>query len=169
MNRFPTFMLAAMAALVLTTSSCKKGDDGVQPTDNTATPAFVGKNLVMTSFQVNPAIDLDGDGKLDTDLMVFLRACDKDNTLIFEKNGTLSGSNGQLSCADDEAADPSAVKPSHWTYNEQTKIIRIVKDSDATDISEWKVLEASTTGLKAEVSVPDQNQSSKTTMTWKAL
>ncbi|QDK80316.1 hypothetical protein EXU85_17585 [Spirosoma sp. KCTC 42546] len=168
MNRFPTFMLAVMATLVLATSSCKKGDDGVQPADNTATPAFVGKNLVMTSFQVNPAIDLDGDGKLDTDLMVFLRACDKDNTLVFEKNGTLSGSNGQLSCSDNEA-DPSAVKPSHWTYNEQTKTIRIVKDSDATDVSEWKVLEASATGLKAEVSIADPSQTSKTLMTWKAL
>lgn len=168
MKRLPTFLLAAMATLMLATSSCKKGDDGVQPVDNTVTPAFVGKNLVMTSFQVNPAIDLDGDGKLDTDLMVFLRACDKDNTLIFEKNGTLSGSNGQLSCSDDDA-DPSAVKPSHWTYNEQTKIIRIVKDDDATDVSEWKVLEASASGLKAEVSIPGSNQTSKTIMTWKAL
>jgi hypothetical protein len=65
MNRFTTLMLAVTAAITLTTSSCKKGDEVVQPTDNT--PAFVGKNLVMTSFQINPAIDLDGDGKVDTD------------------------------------------------------------------------------------------------------
>ncbi|MVM41966.1 hypothetical protein GO730_37080 [Spirosoma sp. HMF3257] len=168
MKRFTTCLLAAIATLSLVTSSCKKGDDGVQPANNSSTPAFVGKNLIMTSFQVDPAIDLDGDGKLDTDLTVFLRACDKDNTIVFEKNGTLSGSNGQLSCSDDES-DPSAIKPSHWTYNEQTKIIHITKDSDATDMSDWKVMEASANGLKVELSVNEPGQSYKTIMTWKAL
>lgn len=168
MNRFTTLMLAVAAAVTLTTSSCKKGDEAVQPTPVDNTPAFVGKNLVMTSFQLNPAIDMDGDGKVDSDLMVFLRDCDKDNTIVFEKNGKLSGGNGQLSCSDDDA-DPSAVKPSHWTYNAQTKTIQIVKDDDPSDASEWKVVDASASGLKVEISVDEPTRSYKTIMTWKAI
>ncbi|MVM33552.1 hypothetical protein GO755_26175 [Spirosoma sp. HMF4905] len=167
MNRFTTSILAVMATLTLTISSCKKDNGAVQPTTDNSL-AFVGKNLMMTSFQVNPAIDLDGDGKLDSDLTVFLRACDKDNTIIFEKNGTMSGSNGQLSCSDDES-DPSTVKPSHWTYNEQTKTIHIVEDGDPTDVSDWKVVEASASGLKVELSVTEPTKSYTTIMTWKAL
>ncbi|UFH54296.1 hypothetical protein [Spirosoma sp. KNUC1025] len=166
MNRLNSLLLAATATLMLTTSSCKKDSETVQP--GGSEPAFVGKAMMMTSFQVNPAIDLDADGKLDTDLTIFLRDCDKDNTITFEKNGVMSGSNGQLSCSSDEA-DPSAAKPSHWTYNESTKTIRIVKDNDPTDVSEWKVVDASASGLKVEVSVNEPTRSYKTIMVWKPV
>jgi hypothetical protein len=168
MNRFTTLMLALTATITLTTTACKKGDDSTQPTPVDNTPAFVGKNLMMTSFQINPAIDLNGDGTLDNDLMIFLEDCDKDNTIIFEKNGKLSGSNGALVCTNGDD-DPSAVEPSHWTYNAQTKTLKIIKDSDATDVSEWKVVEASASGLKVEIGVEEAAQSYKTIMTWKAI
>ncbi|SFD88349.1 hypothetical protein [Spirosoma endophyticum] len=168
MNRVTTPLLTAVAAFVLTLSSCKKESDSVQPmaTDNNL--IFVGKNLRMTSFEVNPAIDLDGDGKLDTDLTVFLRDCEKDNNLVFEKNGQLSGSNGPLACSDNET-DPSVAQPSHWTYNEQTKTIHIVKDNDATDVSDWRVLDASASGLKVEISVTEPSNPYKTIMTLRAI
>ena len=168
MNRFTTPMLAAMAAFMLTLSSCTKESDSVQPTSTKNNLMFVGKDLRMTSFQINPAIDLDGDGKLDTDLTVFLRDCEKDNTLVFEKNGQLSGNEGQLACSNNET-DSSVAKPSHWTYNEQTKTIHIVKDNDATDVSDWKVLEASASGLKVEISITEPSKSYKTIMTFKAI
>ncbi|QHV97480.1 hypothetical protein [Spirosoma endbachense] len=172
MKRFNTFILAIAAVLVVSLSGCKKENDTVVQPDGTTTGtgslAFVGKNLMMTSFQISPAIDMDGDGKIDPDLMVFMRPCDKDNTVVFEKGGKLSGSNGQLSCANDQA-DPSVVKPSTWSYNEQTKIIRIINGTDATDVSEWKVIEASSTTLKVEVSVKEDGDSHKAIMSWKAV
>ncbi|MBD2753644.1 hypothetical protein [Spirosoma validum] len=166
MNRFNTLLLVAAATLLLA-SAYNKANVPVKAEASNNTPAFIGKNLTMTSFQVNPAIDLDADGKLDTDLTIFLRDCDKDNTVTFEKGGVMSGSNGPLSCSANEVA-PS-IKPSHWTYDPSTKTIRIVKDNDATDVSEWKVLEASGNSLKVEISVTEPTQSYKTITTWKSV
>lgn len=169
MNRLTTLILATTATLMLTTSACKKETETVQPTNGMdGTPAFVGKNLMMTSFEVSPAIDLDGDGKVDSDLLVFLRPCDRDNTILFEKNGKMSGSNGNLSC-DNTETDPSTVKPSTWSYDAQTKTIRITTNNDPTDVSEWKVVEASANSLKVEVSVVEKQGSHKTIMTWKSV
>ncbi|GAB3955999.1 hypothetical protein GCM10028805_44530 [Spirosoma harenae] len=167
MKRFTTLLLAAVATISLTTSCKKDSVEGTVQPQNQTLP-FVGKSFVMASFQVDPAIDFDGDGKLDTDLTTFLRACDRDNTIIFASNGSLSGSNGQLSCSTDQA-DPSAFKPSHWTYNESTKTIRIVKDNDATDVAEWKILESTASSLKVDVDVNDPTRDYKTIITWKAL
>lgn len=166
MNALTKNTLAVVAMLLLAVTACKKGDEAVEPADTS--PAFVGKNLMMTSFSVNPAIDLDGDGKLDSDLLVFLRPCDRDNTIKFEKNGILTGGNGQLSCDADET-DPSTAKASHWTYNAQTKTIRIISDTDATDVSEWKIVNASATDLTVEIAVSEPTRSYKTVMTWKAV
>lgn len=172
MKRYITFMLALTATLALTLSACKKENDASVQPDGTTTGAnslpFVGKNLQLTSFEINPPIDLDGDGKLDPDLMVFMRPCDKDNTIVFEKGGKMSGSNGQLSCSNDET-DPSTAKPGTWTYNEQTKILRIVDGTDTTDVSEWKVVDASASTLKVEVSVKEDGDAYKAIMTWKAI
>jgi len=172
MKRFTSFVLALTAALMVITSACKKDNETmVQPdgtTTGSGTPVFVGKNLIMSSFQTDPIIDMDGDGKLDPDLLVFMRPCDKDNTLMFEKSGKLSGSNGQLSCSGDET-DPSVVKPSTWTYDEKTKMLRIINSADPTDVSEWKVIEASASMLKVEVSVKEDGDAHKAIMTWKVV
>lgn len=166
MNRLNTLMLVVVATLMLAASACKKETETVQP--DSSTPAFVGKNLMMTSFRVSPSVDLDGDGKVDDDLLSFLKPCERDNTILFEKNGKMSGGNGTLSCNGAEI-DPSAAKPGTWTYNEQTKTIRIVKDNNPADVAEWKVVEASADGLKVEVSVNETTRSYKTTMTWKSI
>lgn len=161
MKAFNTFFLAAVATFILTAASYKLPS-------NSKSLAFTGKNLSMTAFQVSPAIDLDGDGKVDTDLMAFLRPCDKDNTLTFEENGKLTGNTGALSCSSDESL-PIVSRPSHWTYNEKTATIRIVSDKDAHLVSEWKVLEASAAGVKIEKTATEHNQTSTTTVTLKSV
>ncbi|QJW88318.1 hypothetical protein HNV11_02480 [Spirosoma taeanense] len=167
MKRFTPFILAVTAAMMLTTSACKKTNDIVKPDGaTTGTQAFVGKRLILSAFTMSPAVDFDGDGKVDPDLMAFMQECDKDNTIVFEKGGRLSGDNGALRCDDDEPATGSA---GTWSYDEQTKILRIIDAEDKTDISEWHVLEASAKTLKVEVSVVEDGVSLKATMTWKAI
>ncbi|GAB4025781.1 hypothetical protein [Spirosoma gilvum] len=161
MKAFNTFFMAAAATFILTAASYKLPS-------NSKSLAFVGKNLSMASFQVSPAIDLDGDGKVDTDLMAFLRPCDKDNTLTFEENGKVSGNTGTLSCSSEESL-PVVAKPSHWTYNEKTATIRIVSDKDASAVSEWKVLDASAAGLKIEKTATEYGKQSTTTVTLKSV
>lgn len=168
MNRLDFLIMAVAATFMLTAAAFKKDNQTVQTDSHKAPLAFVGKNLVLSSFQVNPAIDLDADGKLDNDLTVFLRDCEKDNTITFEKSGVLSDSNGQLSCSAN-ATDTFITKPGHWTYDELTKTIRIVKGSEATHVSDWKVLDASGSGLTLERSVTEPTRSYKTVMILKAV
>ncbi|MBN8824361.1 MULTISPECIES: hypothetical protein [unclassified Spirosoma] len=160
MKAFNIFFLAAAATFILTAASYKLPS-------HSKSLAFVGKNLSMTSFQVSPAIDLDGDGDVDNDLMSFLRPCDKDNTLTFESTGKVSGHTGTLTCSSNESL-PVVAKPSHWTYNEKTATLRIVNDKDTSAVSEWKVLEASAAGLKIEKTATEYNQKSTTTVTLKS-
>lgn len=162
MKRINSFIVAAMAFMMMTLAGCKKNDNEIDPANG---PAFVGKRLILSSFIMNPAVDLDGDGKVDPDLMAFLPACEKDNIVIFEKGGRMSGENGLLRCDDD---GPSEGDAGTWTYNEQTQILRIVAADDKNDISEWKIIEASSKVLKAQVEVEEDGFVLKAVMTWKA-
>jgi len=164
MKKMNAFLLAIVAISVLTMSGCKEQNNDVLPGDGS--PAFVGKRLILSSFIMDPAVDLDGDGKPDPDLLHFLEACEKDNILIFEKGGKLSGENGLLRCDGAGAAEGNA---GTWTYDESTKMLRIVDADDKTDISEWKVIESSSKILKAQVEVVEDGFTLKAIMTWKAV
>ena len=130
MKKLNAFILASVAILTLTLSGCKKNENEIHPIDG-GTPAFVGKRMVLSSFIMDPAVDLYGDGKVDDELN--------------------EGNAGT------------------WTYNEQTKILRIVDADDKSDISEWKVIEASSKILKAQVEVEEDGFVLKAVMTWKTV
>lgn len=164
MNRFSSLSLwSLLLGLMLFTAACNKDKDGVEPGGIDGTPAFVGKSWQLSAFTLDPAQDLDGDGKPDADLMKFMRPCDKDNTVTFEKNGKLSGSNGKLKCDDDEPTDGSAGR---WSYNADTKILTITDEDGA---NEWKIIESTGSTLKAAVEVLEEGNEFKAVMTWKAV
>ncbi|QJW90320.1 hypothetical protein HNV11_13515 [Spirosoma taeanense] len=162
---------AALIGLLLVTASCKHDTDVVTPDGSTSgsSLAFVGKNLRMTALALEPAQDLDGDGKIDNDLLQFLPDCARDNTIRFDKDGRLSGDEGKQVCpstGDEEG--PTSVEPSTWSYNAQTHILRIVNNGDATNVTEWEVVEQSASGLKAKIRMTsDEGATLKMVMTWK--
>lgn len=166
MNRFRLFIPVLAVALLVSLVAFKNAAAPVKPGKSAF--AFAAKSLVMTSFQLEPAIDLDGDGKLDQDLMDFLRPCERDNVLVFEKSGKISTNNGRLTCVDGQA-DPSAIKSGSWFYNEATKTIRIVKGTDKANVSEWKVLEVTAEGMKVEMPRTEGTKSCRAIITWKTL
>ena len=166
---FPSRVLAfSLLGLLFVTAACKKSDDAVTPVIDDNTPAFVDKNLRITAVTSDPLIDMDGDGKVDKDLMAFLRPCDTDNTIRFEKSGRLSGDSGATDCSsgDNEATD---TKPGTWTYDAKTHILRLITGPQGSqNVAEWEVLEASATGLKAKIGAQDSSDNLKLIMTWKA-
>lgn len=171
MKRVSLFTLCAtLLGLVLFTASCKKGQDEVQPGGGTPggefVPSFVGVRWQMAGFELDPPQDFDGDGKPDSDLMQYLRPCDLDNTIVFERTGKMSGDNGKLTCDDD--TDPAASKPSTWTYDNTAKKLRIV-DGEDNSVSEWDVVEASTRYMKVKVTLTEDGQKVAALMTWKAV
>jgi hypothetical protein len=164
----PRVLAFSLLGLLFVTVGCKKSDDAVTPVADNNTPAFVDKNLRISAVTSDPLIDMDGDGKVDKDLMAFLRPCDTDNTIRFEKSGRLSGNSGAIDCNpnDNGASD---TKPGTWTYDAKTHILRLITGSEGNqNVAEWEVLEASTTGLKAKIGTQDSSDQLKLIMTWKA-
>ncbi|GAB2576776.1 hypothetical protein [Spirosoma areae] len=161
----PRNLAICLLGLLLSTAACKKDTDGVTPVNNDDTPVFVDKNLRISAVTSDPLIDLDGDGKVDKDLLAFLRPCDTDNIVRFEKGGRLSGNDGALKCSDGNT-DTNETTPGKWTYNANTHILRLITGPNE-NVAEWEILEASATGLKAKVSTQDSNDPLKLIMTWK--
>lgn len=158
---------SALLGLLLVTASCKHDQEPVQPGNNgDFVASFVGVRWQMAEFKLDPALDIDGDGKPDSDLMRFLRPCDLDNTIVFERSGRMSGDNGKVTC-DDDHNDPAANKPGSWTYDNVTKLLRIV-DGDDGSVSEWIVVDATAKYLNVRTNITEDGQKIGAVMTWKA-
>lgn len=157
----------ALLGLTLFVSSCKHDQDTVQPgTDSGLVASFVGVRWQMASFEITPAQDIDGDGRPDSDLMKLLRPCDLDNTITFERSGKVAGDNGQLKCDDDD--NPATQKPDTWTYDNATRVLRIVDGEDGS-VSELPVLEASARYLKIKQTITEEGRSYAAILTMKAV
>lgn len=152
--------------LLLSATSCKKDPNpvGPDPTGGFA-PSFEGVHWQIANIILDPAIDINGDGKPDSDITeLILRPCDLDNSLMFEHGGKFKSSNGKLSCEDD---DPTPAQPGTWTYNSDTKKLRIVDGEDPADTMEWSVIEASPKYLKVKTSLTEEGQTFGIVMIWK--
>lgn len=153
--------------LLLFSASCKKEADPVQPdTPGGFVPSFEGVRWQIASITLDPAIDIDGDGKVDADITNLLfRPCDLDNTLVFERGGKFSSDNGKLTCDDDE---PAPTKPSTWTYDSIERKLRIVDGENPAEVMEWSVIEASTSYLKVKTVLLEEGHQFGIVMTWKS-
>lgn len=147
-------------------TSCKHDNDPVVPEPNppgSIAPTFEGVRWQLSNMVLDPAVDIDGDGRVDSDITnLFLRPCDLDNTLVFERGGNVSGDKGKLRCDDD---DPTPTgKSARWTYDSAAKQLRIV---DGTEVTEWVVLEASASYLKVKQQFTEEGKTYLIVMTWK--
>jgi hypothetical protein len=126
-----------------------------------------GKNLRMTALTMDPAMDFNGDGKVDTDLLEYMPQCALDNTIKFEANGKITGSEGGDVCPADGDESPTDIKEGTWSYDDKTKILRL---NTAGDVVDWKVLTLTSTTLKASLVMDALDNSSKMSliMTWQA-
>ncbi len=160
---------AAFLTLFACATACKKDTDVVQP-GTTEQPGFVASfmnvRFQMSAFELTPPVDFDEDGKPDSDLMQFMRPCDLDNTITFEKTGKVAGDLGKLRCNDD--VDPATVKPDTWVYDNGTKKLRIT-DGESKEVSEMDVLEASPKTLKVKMTITEDGHTMTALMTWKAV
>lgn len=155
-----------LVGLLLSATSCKKDPTPIEP-DLTGgfAPSFEGVHWQIASIILDPASDIDGDGKPESDVTnLLLRPCDLDNSLMFEHGGKFSSDNGKLSCDDDEL---TYAQTGTWTYNSSTKKLRIVDGADPADTMEWSVIEASPRYLKVKTTIPGEGQTFGIVMIWK--
>lgn len=123
-------------------NSCKKHKPEVNPD---GTPAFVDKNWLAVSSTVSPKIDLNGDGVPDEDLYTPLPDCEKDDKIIFQRDGKYMLDNGAKRC---NANDPAQEQLGTWTYTAANKTI-LIKGTEG-DEQHWVVQESTATRLKMQ-------------------
>jgi|GEM_PF-7134892 len=154
--------------LMLVTAACDKNKDVVTPEENASLPC-AGKNLRLTALNFDPALDLDGDGKVENDLLGYMPDCALDNTINFEKSGKLSGSEGSKVCPSDGDDSPVEVGASTWTYDPKTSTLRIIPNGKPAEANEWKVKEVTANRIKASI-VTESEDGDKLSMvmTWSA-
>jgi hypothetical protein len=76
----------------------------------------------MIAHTVEPAYDYDGDGDLDTDIFSLMDDCEKDNSFLFKRNGSLEINEGPAKC---DQADPQ-VYLIDWEFQNDEKEILIL-------------------------------------------
>lgn len=168
-STFFSSLKVACIGLLVFTASCKNTTEPITPgpEQGGSSLAVAGKNLRMVALATDPAMDFDGDGKVDSNLLEFMPECALDNTINFQTNGKISGSEGGKVCPSDGGdSDPVDIKEGTWTYEPGTKILRITTGGDATD---WKVLSATGTTLKVSLAMDsDADNKMNLIMTWQA-
>lgn len=82
--------------------------------------AFADKYWVLESSVVEPAIDLNMDGKADTDIRVMLEKCDLDDAEMFKSDGKLLKDFGASKCDEEET---NGKEVGNWKFDPATKQI----------------------------------------------
>lgn len=122
-----TIKTLAIACVILGTaiSSCKKeptevaGPPSLTPNaTQTKTELLTDKTWKVTARTINPAIDYNG--VMTTDFYAIMTACQKDNTLTYNTNGTCAWDEGATLCTPTDLQ----TKYGTWSfYLSETKII----------------------------------------------
>ncbi|MGF7215751.1 hypothetical protein GGR92_001891 [Spirosoma lacussanchae] len=166
MKRMLILLPGVLLGVLLGTVACKQDKASPAPgSASVAAPAFVGPRWHMTAFRLDPPTDFDGDGKLDTDLLSFMSACDRDNALVFDPGGKLITTDGQITC---DTPETGAARGGSWTYNYATRTITITSGS-ANSVTTWEVADLTSQTLTIHATITEEGKPLRTTIVWKAV
>ncbi len=122
-------------------SGCQKDNEEVTRKD-----MLCGKNWVLISETINPALDVDG--TLITDLYSQYATCDKDDIGKFNTNGTYTLEEGKTKC---EGTDPQVYETGTWSFNSDETIIIVTPSSGSVDERKIQGLTANKLILTEEI------------------
>lgn len=105
---------------------------------NSSSP-FGNKYWLIESSTIYPALDINQDGRPDTDLSAYREACEKDDADLFKEDGTIITNRGKVVC---DEYDKQEEKTGTWLYDPATKKLTIKKD-ESRKAAEYTVKEAS--------------------------
>ena len=81
---------------------------------------FVDKKWKLHTFTVNPSVDWDLNGTQDTDIFALLDPCDRDDFLMFRRDGVIIRFVGTEKC-DEE--DEDQLEDGTWTTEQNNTIV----------------------------------------------
>lgn len=123
----------AAAMILFSHSSC-------QPASGRGTlqsAPFADKYWKISTITVSPAVDLDLDGKPDTDMRMLIEDCDKDNAEMYSSNKKILEHAGKVKCDEDEE---EIEEKGTWKYDAATK--KLTADMNDTGPQVLTVVEA---------------------------
>lgn len=150
------------AVLVILTGAIMAGcqkDDNNNNSGATKTQLLTTGNWKLTSDYIDPAVDVDGDGVADHEVLSFYDDCDKDDFIKFKSDGTVTFDEGPLKC---NPSDPQS-ENSTWKFaNNETQLVV----GDASSGETVTLVELSATVLKFKTSFSLQGVTYTETMTY---
>jgi hypothetical protein len=97
---------------------------------------------VLTSATIHPALDVDMDGKPDTDLIILRESCEHDDASKYRSDGVIVTDHGPAKCDEEEREEETGT----WSYDSSTKAVTMDHyDSDKPMIA--TVVSSSSTQL----------------------
>lgn len=98
---------------------------------------FSDKQWEIEAWDLETPLDIDDDGRLETDLMDLLEHCDKDNLITFAKSGKVLEDSGERLCEDDQ---PGEVHSKNWDFDKKEQMIIIKDPLTKRQTDEWEVV-----------------------------
>lgn len=135
------------------------GDSGTSPTPPGS--GSIEAAWKLTAHTVTPAVDLNMDGVMVTDILNAEGACAKDNITTFKAGGTWTEDDGAAKC---DPTDPQTVSGT-WTQNAAKDSLE-VKVTGFPFPLDYKVQEVTATSLKLVIVSEDWGDDGPYTETW---
>lgn len=109
-----------MLSLTLVFSSCKKDSDSDPDPAPTKKDMLVGNNWVLIGYSISPAIDFDGDGTQENNLIPYFDACNLDDFIDMKSDNTYTNEEGPSKC---DPNDPQVYETGVWGFNSDETIV----------------------------------------------
>ena len=116
-------------AMVIAFSSCKKDSDTAEIISTTPTEYLTAGSWKITAMTIDPGVDI-GNGILLTDVFSLLDACEKDDLMVFNTNGTITADEGVLKCNPDS---PQTSNDGSWSLSSDNKTLTIIPAADNSE------------------------------------
>ena len=119
-----TISAISLVLFAFVISGCKK-DKKETPTPTpalTKTQMITAKPWKVTAVTVSPAIDWDGQGTMVTDIYSQMDACEKDDLVKFNTNGSYTLEEGTSVCV---TGDPQVYETGTWAFNSNETALTI--------------------------------------------
>jgi len=124
------------------------------------TQIITAKTWKAVSLQINPAIDVDGDGVTETDLTPHYPACTMDNFYQFNANMNYTYDEGPTKC---NANDPQTPESGTWAWNTGETQITLTVPAGTYSL---EVTNLTATQLVTNQAVSVNNANHTLTITW---
>jgi hypothetical protein len=132
--------------ILLTLNSCiDLSDKPISPaSENGDAGSLTAAPWKLSGFSVNPAVDFNGDGTIESDLYPGVDSCTKDDITIFKTDLTYSRNEGPTKC---DTTAQQIFETGTWAFSEDAKNLILNNDTDSTT-SIFEIVDLSATTLK---------------------